>query len=151
MKKLLLFICLSLPVSGIAAICEITDTKLCDKAKQGDAEAQAKVGEMYFIGKGVHPNNKIAKEWLEKSAVQNNAKGQYLLGGMLLGMYTLGMTEDYDYQKGLDWLEKSAAQNNIDAMLFLAGYEKGRGDHLRAKKWYGKACDNGSLKGCQNK
>lgn len=114
MKKLLLFICLSLPVSGIAAICEITDTKLCDKAKQGDAKAQAKVGEMYFIGKGVHPNNKIAKECL-------------------------------------DWLEKSAAQNNIDAMLFLAGYEKGQGDHLRAKKWYGKACDNGSLKGCQNK
>lgn len=151
MKKILIYFCLFLPVYGEAAICEIADKELCDKAERGDGESQAKIGEMYYLGKGVNPDNKIAKEWLEKSATQNNARGQYLLGGMLLGMYTLGMADVDDYQQGLEWLNKSAELNNVDAMLFLAGYAEGRGDYLLAKKWYGRACDNGSLKGCQNK
>lgn len=84
MKFLLVFFCLLLPAYGVAALCEIADKELCDKAEQGDAMAQFNLGAKYHHGDGVKQNFRKAKTWYEKSAEQGDAFAQYNLGVMYL-------------------------------------------------------------------
>ncbi|MDC5928278.1 tetratricopeptide repeat protein, partial [Proteus mirabilis] len=93
MKKLLLCLFLLTPVSGMAMNCEIADVPLCDKAKQGDSEAQVNLGVMYALGQGVEKDYAKAKIWYEKSASQGNSLAQHNLG--VLYNYGLGVPQDY--------------------------------------------------------
>lgn len=146
MKKLALCFCLFLPMYGVAANCDIVDSKLCDKATQGDPEAQAKVGETYYFG----GDKEIGMEWLEKSAKQNNPRAQYLVGATLMGMSVTGQIGNDEFQRGIALVEKSADQNHVAAMLYLKGYYGARGDDLQAQKWSNRACNSGHEKSCQN-
>ena len=57
-----------------------------------------------------------------------------------------------NYHEANIWFRKSADQNFADAQFFLGiMYEEGLGvrqDFFEAKEWYGKACDNGDQRGC---
>ncbi len=50
-------------------------------AKDGNAVAQNQLGLMYFSGKGVNADHKLAFQWFRKAADQNYLEAQYYLGG----------------------------------------------------------------------
>lgn len=150
MKNLLVCFCLFLPVYGVAALCEMADKKLCDKAERGDVDAQYNLGVMYIRGGGVRQDIGQAKLWFEKAANQGLAGAQALLGVM----YEDGEGVDQDYGKAKYWFEKAVAQGDTSAMLYLGGlYLNGHGvrqDYGKAKELYGQSCDNGSQFGCDS-
>jgi len=103
------------------------------------AKALNNIGVFYYAGYGVGQNFEKAKEWFEKAAALNYAKGQFNLG--LLYYNGHGVTKDY--AKAKEWLEKAAAQNFAKAQYNLGLlYESGLGvekDSEKAKQWFEKA------------
>ena len=51
-----------------------------EKAAQGDAEVQCRMGVNYYHGIGEDKNPKQAVQWFQKSAEQGYAEAQYALG-----------------------------------------------------------------------
>ncbi len=59
-----------------------------------------------------------------------------------------------DYSKAFKWLKKSASQNHPIAQNYI-GFMYEYGDGVRqnkttAKEWYGKGCDYGYQRGCDD-
>ena len=79
-------------------------------AEQGNAEAQALLGEMYSLGRGVPLDVNQAQKWYQAAADQGNARGQCSLGSMNLKR---------DTAQGLRLLKLSAQQGDADAYLIL--------------------------------
>jgi hypothetical protein len=52
-------------------------------AKQGNSDAQHKLGNMYYEGRGVLPNNKTAMDWWKRAAERGNEVSQNNLGYMI--------------------------------------------------------------------
>jgi TPR repeat protein len=76
-------------------------------AKQGYADAQFILGNMYQEGDGVTKNTRLAMSWTKKAAEQGHVCAQETLGGM------------YGHQQrwtdAFDWWYKAAMQGNADA------------------------------------
>jgi len=79
-------------------------------AEQGNAEAQALLGEMYSLGRGVPLDVNQAQKWYQVAADQGNARGRCSLGSMDLKR---------DTAQGLRLLKLSAQQGDADAYLIL--------------------------------
>lgn len=79
-------------------------------AKQGDAEAQLHLGNMYKKGKGVPKDYKEAVRWYRKAAEQGYVRTQYTLGVM----YRDGEGVPKDLVASYAWLNISAAQGYKD-------------------------------------
>jgi uncharacterized protein len=111
------------------------------KAVRGNADAQNKLGELYFRGQGVSLNNTTARKWFEKSAAQGNADAQYNIG------FLYDKAQE-DYVKALKWYQKAAAQRHADAQYNLGYlYAYGRGvpqDYVRAYMWWNLAAQSTS-------
>jgi TPR repeat protein len=108
MKKLticLVFVLFSLASFSLLA-CSSDFDKQNTLAQEGDAEAQYKLGKMYYDGEGVTKNYQKAVEWLRKAAGQGLDKAQNSLGYMYANGY--GVTKDY--QKAVEWYRKAAEQ-----------------------------------------
>ncbi|NOY67122.1 MAG: hypothetical protein GXP13_06910, partial [Gammaproteobacteria bacterium] len=73
-------------------------------AKEGDAEAQANVGEIYEKGLGVIPDYELARLWYEKSAAQKNARAQINLGYL----YEKGFGVKKDLVQALNWYRRAS-------------------------------------------
>lgn len=110
-------------------------------AYQGDAEAQAALGGLYYFGQGVAQDYQKAFEWHQKAAYQGLAAAQFNLGYM----YYNGQGVEQDYQKAFEWYQKAAyqglaaAQHNLSLM-----YQYGQGvaqDYQNALEWRYKASD----------
>ena len=87
---------------------------LLPAAKQGNAEAQEKVGEMYLFGLGVNKYCDRGVEWLMRSANQRYVYASHLLGRL----YDDGQCENKDNVKAYMWytlaeteLPKAAARD----------------------------------------
>jgi TPR repeat protein len=108
-------------------------------AKQGNAEAQFRLGVEFSRGKYYQD----AILWLTKAATQGHALAQSLLGHM----YLTGEQIPKDYAKALMWLTKAAEQGNVDAQVAVAYvYREGLGmakDRDAAISWYKKAAAQG--------
>ena len=112
-------------------------------AKQGNAEAQNKLGNCYFNGEGVAENKKEAIKWYVKSAKQNFRNAQYNLAVC----YEEGEGVERDDKKSFEWYLKAAEQGDADAQ-FETGerYYAGKGtkqDYAKAEKWFLNAYKNG--------
>jgi len=79
-------------------------------AEQGNAEAQALLGLMYNLGRGVPLDVDQAMKWFKAAADQGNAEGQCRLGSLYLKT---------DTAEGLRLLKLSAEQGFADAYLML--------------------------------
>ena len=112
-------------------------------AAQGHAEAQFRLGMMYYIGKGVSVDNAKAVEWYQKAAVQGIAGAQSMLGMM----YYFGAGVPKDVTKSVEWYQKAAAQGDAYAQSNLGlMYADGEGvpkDAAKAVEWYQKAAAQG--------
>ena len=82
-------------------------------AEQGDAQAQANLGQMYETGRGVTKDHKEAVKWYRLAAEQRNVDGQSRLGAM----YENGHGVAKDYAEALRLYKLSADQGNATAQL----------------------------------
>jgi hypothetical protein len=55
-----------------------------EAAKQGNLEAQFKLGDMYYYGYGVDQDYKESVEWYEKAAKQGHVEAQFKLANMTI-------------------------------------------------------------------
>ncbi|MEI6846934.1 MAG: tetratricopeptide repeat protein [Chlorobiaceae bacterium] len=117
-------------------------------AEKGNADAQVKLGAMYFLGEGVRQDYAEALKWCRLSANQGNADAQLKVGWM----YSNGYGVKQDYAEAVKWYRLSAQQGNANAQYNLGVmYSNGEGvkqDKKIAKEWFGKSCDNGLQQAC---
>ena len=112
--------------------------KLRSSAENGDANAQACLGDFYSVGNGVSSNRGTAMKWYRKAAEQGLPKAQKSLGLLCL--------ED-DKAEAVKWFRKAAQQGDAGAELYLgASYYKGCGvieDKVEAVRWIRKSAEQG--------
>lgn len=116
-------------------------------ARAGNAQAQVRMGLLYYHGHGVRESDLEAKRWFERAARQGNADAQFHLGNM----YAYGLVEfradaDVD-QQAAQWYFQAARQGHADAqyslgILFLTGkgVVQSRDEAL---KWIRRAAEQG--------
>ena len=114
----------------------ISVNAVLEKARAGDAEAQALLAEMYTLGEDVKQDYKKAAKWYHKAAEQGYAAAQANLGWL----YAEGRGVKKSDKKAVEWYRKSADQGNADAQTNLGWmYENGRGvkqSDKKAARWY---------------
>lgn len=118
-------------------------------AEQDCALAQNGLGECYFYGNGVAPDEAMALRWYRKAAAQGLADAQFNLGfcyehGFGTDMDT-SVTEDR--RQAAVWYRKAAEQGHLSAQYCLGNcYFLGFGveeDDEEAAYWFQKAADRG--------
>jgi TPR repeat protein len=78
------------------------------KAMDGDAESQIKLGWIYQAGEAVEQNLVEAMKWFKMAAEQGHPRGLFELGEMYLGGY--GVTQDYS--EAYKWFTLAAEQSS---------------------------------------
>jgi len=108
-------------------------------AEHGYADAQMRLGLLYFTGQGVPKDNVRGLEFIRKAAEQGYVRAQFYIGNL---------TEDNT--KSAEWYEKAAEQEDTDAQYELGLlYLNGDGvpkDNEKAAKWFEKAAEQGHVK-----
>ncbi len=119
-------------------------------AKQGNIQAQVKLGVMYAEGKGVPQNYSKAIKWFKKAAIRGDSDAQYSLGYI----YFNGQGIDQDLEKSISWFKKAAEQANSSAqnylgIIFLNGFGVEQNE-FEAFNWFKLAAENGNANGQYN-
>ena len=115
------------------------------KAKSGDKAAQFNWGMMHYKGHTVPLNLQLAQQWFEKSARQEYAPAQYVLGAMAeTGYETDSGKIERNEVLAFDYFNKAANQGYVPALYALGlMYETGSGkikkDEIEAFKCFHKA------------
>ena len=109
-------------------------------AKEGDSEAECRIGSMYNDGAGVLENREKALLWYTKSAMQDNKECIWYLA-LYYGDYRY--TNEQNDIKAFYWYKKGASLGSEDCQDGLASayyYETGTVKDLKkANYWYEKA------------
>jgi TPR repeat protein len=112
-------------------------------AEQGNAEAQAHLGYMYYTGEGVESSLGKAVEMYRRAAVQGNRDAQYNLAVA----YAFGEGVAQDDAEAVIWYRRAAEQGSAIAQYSLGvSYALGEGlmrDDSEAIKWYRAAAEQG--------
>ena len=112
-------------------------------AEMGRADAQLRLGDMYYKGEGVAQDHPEAVKWYRKAAEQGLAAAQNSLGYM----YSNGRGVPQDKSEAVKWYRKAAEQGNADAQYMLGNmYRWGADvaqDDSEAAKWYRKSAEQG--------
>ena len=112
-------------------------------ARNGNAEAQYRLGRLYENGLGTEQNPIIAVQWYRQAAAHGHASAQYNLG--IMSAQGRGMPRD-DTNAASYFLE-AANQGHAKAQYHLGIlYQTGRGvpqDPRKARYWFGRARSNG--------
>lgn len=85
------------------------------RAKEGDARAQNRLGEMYEFGYGVERNPLEAYNWYRRAADQGLVSAMHNIGRC----YNFGTGVDQDFREAERWYRRAAEQGHMDAMFFL--------------------------------
>ena len=121
------------------------------EAEKGDAQAQSKLADAYFVGSlGLARNEAEAVKWLRKAAEQNDAKAQHGLGVC----YERGDGVAKDEAEAVRWYRKAAEQNYVLSQHNLGNcYARGQGvakDYVEAVKWFRKAAEQNDARAQHN-
>ncbi len=120
-------------------------------AQAGDGDAQTMLAYLYHSGDRIPRDNRLAIYWYETAAKAGHGDAQYALGTI----YFNGLGARQNYGQAHYWWQQASNQNNGSAQNDLGYlYESGLGvrrDLKTAKKFYEKACQNGSQEGCFNR
>ncbi|MDE6510788.1 MAG: sel1 repeat family protein [Muribaculaceae bacterium] len=105
-------------------------------ARQGSADAQLILGDIYLYGKGIEEDHAEAARWYRKAAGQDVARAQLCIGTLLY----CGDGVPQDYTEAFNWLSKAAEKGDAVAQ-FLLGEMYSSGDGVpasieEAAKWY---------------
>lgn len=82
-------------------------------AEQGDAVAQAFVGEIYERGSGGEPNYGAAAAWYRRAADQGSTRAQFALGAL----YEQGLGVPADKLEALNWYRRASGLG-ADSLIF---------------------------------
>jgi TPR repeat protein len=128
MKKQLvaIAIALSLPLAAQAGFTEGANAynaknyaqalkEVTPLAKAGMADAQHLLGLMYYMGRGVARDTRLAMQWHRKAADQGKADAQYVVGAM----YYTGNAVPQDQKQAIGWFRKAAEQGHAEAQHAL--------------------------------
>ena len=88
---------------------------LKEKAEQGDARSQLRLGLAYKDGKGVEKNSVEGTKWIELAAKNGDSIAQYLYG-----LYSSNLTERFE------WLTKAAEGGVLRAQVMLGDIYRDR-------------------------
>ena len=117
--------------------------KRMEAAENGDAEAQCKLADAYFLGNGMEQDEQKAVEWFRKSAEQGHAVAEYALGNC----YLLGRGIEKDEAEAFRWFLKSAEHGYALAQYTVGScYMAGLGvssDQEKGVQWLQKAAAQG--------
>lgn len=94
-------------------------------AEQGDAEAQANVGEIFERGLGGEPNYELAHFWYQKAADQGLSRAQFNLGTL----YEQGLGVAKNQLLAMNWYRKAWGIEE-DNIIFQSAAQKAQ-DELR--------------------
>jgi len=114
-------------------------------AAQGDAEAQASLGFMFWRGEGIAKDQAEAVRFLRLAAAQGHARAQCSLGIWLSVCPSLGR----DPAEADSWMLKAASNGVARAQVYL-GYVAERGvpqDRAEAIRWFSLAAAQGCTEG----
>jgi TPR repeat protein len=116
-------------------------------AQRGDAEAQTRLGLMYFNGQGVREDDDAAFDWIRRAALQGHARAQYHLGNLYAFDHGVPREEKDADRMAARWYFESAQQGNADAqyalgLLFLSGKGVVQ-DAGEARRWFTRAANAG--------
>ncbi len=118
-------------------------------AEQGNAEAQYRVGMMYYNGEGVpkkQPSLGITFEKAENGDVSEQFMAGFLIEGKGLARH--------DIREAIHWYSKAAKHGDARAQFALANmYYNGVGvaqNYEEAMKWYAKAAEGGNTKATES-
>ena len=89
------------------------NSRIESAAESGDGEAQAVLGTMYALGKGVEKSEVEAFRWYQRSAAQGNANGQLFLGAS----YRLGEGVEPDAIESYVWFSLAASDMDAAALM----------------------------------
>jgi TPR repeat protein len=101
--------------SGFAGKANGGLSDLLADARDGDAEAQYRVGMRYRTGEGVSPDEYQAFQWCLSAAREGHSAAQYQVGMMYLNGEGVTASD----ATALDWFEKSASAGNTQAQDIL--------------------------------
>ena len=115
-------------------------------ARAGNAQAQVRLGQLYYHGHGVRESDAAARLWFDRAARQGLAEAQF----QLANMYAFGLAEapdDDPNRLAAQWYFEAARQGHADAqyslgILFLTGSGVTL-DPAQAQKWIGRAAAQG--------
>ena len=114
-------------------------------AEQGNQNAQAKLGLIYYQGVGVEQDYKKSFDWTSKAAKQGNSQAESLLGEF----YSSGNGVTKDYRRSFEWFFKAAEHGNANAQYILFRiYFLGNGipkNFNKGFEWLLKSADQGFL------
>lgn len=85
-------------------------------AEQGNAGAQAQIGNMYMLGNGVPKDVAIAMTWFKRAAAQGNPTAQAQIGGM----YERGDGVRKNFDEAAKWYKLSADGDFANGQALLA-------------------------------
>ena len=85
-------------------------------AQNGDADAQAGLGALYYFGDGVTQDYEEALRWFRLAGAQGDGSAQLFLGYM----HEWGLAVDIDLPQAVEWHRKAAAQGRTAAQYSLA-------------------------------
>jgi TPR repeat protein len=121
--RIMLLAILALPVGSVGAFAPPDKNELetlQTKARQGDTDAQIRLGELYAKGRGVPQNHNQARMWYEKAAAQGHPIAQ----NNLAELYFAGLGGPPDYVRAYMWEslaashmkgeEKKQAEENLE-------------------------------------
>ncbi len=149
MKTRLILLMMLMTLSSIVMGQSLYQKKI-DKARAGDAGAQADVGYAYETGDGVAKDINQAVYWYRKSAENGNMYGQANLGYW----YYQGQGVAKDDKQAFYWNKKAADQGLARAQTWIGYfYEKGIGiekNYTEMFNWYIKAAAQGDGNGLRN-
>jgi TPR repeat protein len=100
--------------NGVSLDCNEALKWFHKSAKQGFAQAQEKLGIMYFTGKQVPCDYNEALKWFSKAAKQGLSQSQAKLGAM----YANGFGVNQDYKEAYKWSFLAASQGNKNAIKY---------------------------------
>ena len=118
----------SLALAGCGALfddtLESTTADVTALAEQGDAAAQAALGQRLEAGLGTPRDVDRAHAWYHESAMRGDPLGQFLLGQL----YESGDLGAPDHARAAQWYMRAAAQSHAEAQAALGRlYETGQG------------------------
>ncbi len=113
--------------------------KLLGRARGGDAQAQLRVGEMYYEGLMVERNFALAMDWFRRASVKGQSQAMNVIGHM----YQEGLGVPRDYIEARLWYRQAAEEGDAAAANNLGWlYLKGRGTARSlglAREWFERA------------
>lgn len=129
--------------SAAGEISAATFADISARVGQGDAGAQATLGQMYYRGEGVPKDFARAFKWTQRAAVQRHAGAQLALALM----YARGDGVRRDPANAFVWAKKAAENGDATAQRVIGTmYDTGNGvrrDPGRAFRWYQKSAAQG--------